>query len=121
MEDILVPIAFFAIIPVTVWAVSRYRYRAHAKTIRLLETMSSQGEPITTEIVQTLGVRRRPKHADLRLGSILVAIALATLFTGIMIPEDDAQIVFTTIASFPFLVGLVYLGLWFMVSRKEEG
>lgn len=120
MEEIFVPIALFAIIPVTVWAVTAYRFKSHAQTTKVLEAMAAKGEPITPEIVAALGVRRRAKHADLRLGLILIALALATLFTGMLIPEEEATTVFTAFASFPLLVGLVYIGLWFGVSRKED-
>lgn len=119
MEDVLVPIALFAIIPVIVWAVSAYRYKSHAKTVSLLDTMASKGEPITPDLVRTLGMRRKPRHADLRLGLILVAIALATTFFGSLIPDDEAPQIFLGFASFPFLVGIVFIGLWFGISRKD--
>ncbi|MGB3401384.1 MAG: hypothetical protein WBA77_01690 [Microcoleaceae cyanobacterium] len=119
MEDILVPLGFFAVIPTTVWAVSAYRHKSHAATIGLLETMAGKGDPITPEIVETLGVQRRPRHADLRTGLILIAVALATLFTGTISPDDEATTVFAAVASFPLLVGLVFVGLWFGISRRD--
>jgi hypothetical protein len=120
MEDVIVPVALFAIIPATVWAVSAYRYKSHAETLKVLDTMASRGDTITPELVSTLGVRRRPKHADLRLGLVLLAIAAAMLFSAGLIPDDEPQIVLTAFASFPFLIGLVYIGLWFGVSRKSQ-
>ena len=89
MEDTLVSIALFAVIPFIVWAVSAYRHKSHAETINLLDTMVNKGEPVTTELVEILGVRREPKHADIRLGLILIAISIATvLFDGAV---DDAE------------------------------
>jgi hypothetical protein len=120
MEEVFVPIALFAIIPVIVWAVAAYRFKSHAATIGLLETVASKGEPITVELVKTLGVRRKPKHADLRLGLILIAIAAATAIFGTVIPEEEATRIFFGFASFPFLVGVVFLVLWFTVSRQSE-
>jgi uncharacterized membrane protein YfcA len=120
MEDTLVPIALFAIIPAIVWAVSAYRHKSHASTISLLDTIASKGEPITVDLVKTLGVRRKPKHADLRLGLILIALAAATAIFGTVIPEEEATRIFMGFASFPFLVGLVFLVLWFAVSRRTE-
>lgn len=120
MEEILVPIAFFAIIPAIVWAVAAYRHKSHAATVQLLETMAEKGETITPEIIKTLGVRRRPQHADLRLGLILIAIALSVVIFGTVIPDEEATEIFRGLASFPFLVGLVFLGLWFGIGRKSE-
>lgn len=120
MEDILVPIAFFAIIPVIVWAVSAYRYKSHAETVRVLDTMASKGDTITPEIVAALGVRRRSKHADLRTGLILIAIAVSTAILGALIPDAEATRIFFGFASFPFLVGLVLVALWVLITRKAE-
>lgn len=120
MEDVIVPVALFATIPAIVWAISAYRHKSHAATVQLLETMASHGKSITPEIIKTLGVRRRPKHADLRLGSILIAIAVSIVFFGTVVPDDEAAEVFRGFAAFPFLVGLVFLGLWFGITRKSE-
>ena len=120
MEEVLVPIALFAIIPLTVWAVAAYRHRSHAATVQLLETMAAKGEPITPEIIKTLGVRRRPKHADLRLGLILIALAVSIILFGTVVPDDEASEIFRGFAAFPFTVGIVFLGLWFGITRKSE-
>jgi hypothetical protein len=120
MEEIFVPIALFAIIPVIVWAVSAYRFKTHAATVGLLDSIASKGEPITVELVKTLGVRRKPKHADLRLGLILIALAVSTGIFGTVIDDAEATRIFFGFASFPFLVGLVFLVLWFTVSRQAE-
>lgn len=120
MEEILVPIALFAIIPVTVWAITAYRHKSHSATMSVLKTMATNNETITPEIIKTLGVRRRPKHADLRLGLILVAVAVSMVIFGTVIPDEDSTEIFRGLASFPFLVGLVFIGLWFAVSRKSE-
>jgi hypothetical protein len=119
MVEILVPLGLFAIIPLTVWAVSAYRFKSHSQTMGVLDTMAQRGDTLTPEIIAELGVRRRPKHADLRLGLVLIALGLATFITGMLIPEDEAMLVFTAFSSFPLLVGLVYVGLWFGISRKD--
>lgn len=119
-EDILVPLAFFAIIPVSIWAVSAYRAKSHKATIGLLETMANKGEPITPDLVKTLGVRRKPKHADLRTGLILIAITLGLFIFAGVIPDDEAPTIITALAAFPGLIGAVFVGLWFFLTRKDE-
>jgi uncharacterized membrane protein YfcA len=120
MEEVFVPIALFAIIPLIVWAVTAYRFKSHAATVGLLEAVANNGEPITIDLVRALGVRRKPKHADLRLGLILIAIAAATAIFGTVIPEEEATRIFFGFASFPFLVGAVFILLWVTVSRQSE-
>jgi len=75
---------------------------------------------ITPDVIKSLGVRPTKSHRDLRIGLFLIAISLASVFFGGLIPEEEAHTVFLGIASFPFLVGLVYLGLWGFITRKED-
>jgi len=50
---------------------------------------------------------------------ILIAIAVASMIFGSLAPEaEHGQKVMTGIASFPFLVGLVYCIFWFLFGRK---
>ena len=119
MSEALVPIFMFAAIPLTVWAVSAYRHKTHKATLDVMSTMVDKGEALTPEVVRALGIRPRRKHNDLRVGLILIAIAIATIFMGGAIPEKEAQHVMGGIAAFPFMVGLVYTGLWVFIGRKS--
>lgn len=119
MEETLVPIALFAIIPVTVWAVASYRHKSMKAATEVMKTMVDKGESLTPETIRALGIRPRRKHGDLRTGLILIALAVATIFLGGAIPEKEAQQVFGGLAMFPLLVGLVYVGLWTFIGRKN--
>ncbi|MGB0908276.1 MAG: DUF6249 domain-containing protein [Maricaulaceae bacterium] len=119
MEDTLVPIALFAIIPAIVWAVSAYRHKSHKAATEVMKVMVDKGEALNPDTIRALGIRPRRKHGDLRLGLILIAIALATIFMGGVIPDDEAQQVFGGLAMFPLLVGVVYVGLWVFIGRKS--
>jgi len=120
MDDILVPIVFFAIIPVTIWLVLKYRTAAHSKTTDTLTALINKDVDITPDLIRALDVRPVKRHRDLRIGLFLIAISLASIFFGGLIPEEEAHDVFLGLASFPFLVGLVYLGLWALITRKDE-
>ncbi|WP_371396883.1 DUF6249 domain-containing protein [Fretibacter rubidus] len=120
MEEIVVPIALFSIIPVIVGLVVFNRRKAQEAMSEVIKEIVSKGEPLTPEIVQSLGVRQKPKHADLRTGLILIAIGIATIFLGGAIPEDEAQTVFGGLAMFPILVGAVLVGLWAFIGRKSD-
>ena len=119
MEEILVPLGLFAMVPLIVWAVCAYRYKTKKAIMKLLDTMSNKGEPITPATIYALGIRPRNKHADLRTGVVLVALALAFILCGGAIPEEDAQRGFAGIAMFPLMIGLAYLGLWAFIGRKQ--
>lgn len=120
MDDILVPISLFAIIPITTWLVLKYRTAAYSKTADTLTALINKDVEITPELIRSLGVRPAKRHRDLRIGLFLIAISLAAVFFGGLIPEDEAHDIFLGLASFPFLVGLVYLGLWALITRKDD-
>jgi len=119
MSEVLVPIALFALPAVIVWAVASYRYKSMKATTEVMKTMVEKGDSLTPETIKALGIRPKRRHGDLRTGLILIAIAVAMIFLGGAIPEKEAQQVFGGFAMFPLLVGLVYVGLWTFISRKN--
>ncbi len=120
MEDILVPLGFFAIVPIIVWTVSSARRKSHEATTKVIKSMVEKGETVTPETVRALGIRPKPKHSDLRTGLILMALAVATILFGGVIDEPEAQKAFGGLAMFPLLIGAVYTGLWAFITRKDE-
>ena len=119
MEEVLIPIALFAIAPLIVWAVCAYRFKTKKAVMKLLEVMTNKGEAISPEIIRSLGIQPRSPDADLRTGSILIALAIALFALGFIIGEIDAVRGLSGVAMFPFLIGATYLGLWKFVGRKE--
>ena len=122
MEAVLgvfIPIIIFASIPIMVWTVSHYRHKTQKSNADILIAMANKGEAITPELIQALGVQKKPKNHDLRRGVILISIAIASFILAKFIPEADAQSVLTGLAMFPLFVGIAYIGLWALVSRKE--
>ena len=119
MEGVIFLVGFFGVIPLTVWALSVYRHKTMRATTEVMKAMVEKGDILTPETIRSLGVRPRRKHGDLRTGLILIAIAVAMIFLGGAIPEEEAQQVFGGFAMFPLLVGLVYVGLWTFIGRKN--
>jgi len=119
MEDIFVPLGMFGSIALMVWAVCAYRYKTKKAVMKLLEVMTNKGEPISPEVVRSLGIQPRNPNADLRTGSILIAISIALFALGFIIGEPDAVRGLSGVAMFPFLIGATYLGLWKFVGRNE--
>jgi len=119
MEGVLAIIGVFGVVPAIVWAISAYRHKTMKATTEVMKAMVEKGETLTPETIRALGIRPKRKHGDLRTGLVLIAIAVAMMFFGGVIPEKEAQQVFGGLAMFPLLVGLVYVGLWAFISRKN--
>jgi len=119
LEGVFAIIGVFSVVPVTVWAVSAYRHKTMKATAEVMKAMVEKGETLTPEIIRSLGVRPRRKNGDLRIGLILIAVALATIFLGVVIPDEEANQAFMGVAMFPLLVGIVYVGLWAFIGRKN--
>ena len=120
MEDILVPIALFAIIPIIVWAVSHYRYKTRAKSAEVVKAMIAKDVKVTPEIIKSVGFIPKRTHGDLRNGMILIAIGVAFIFFGGAIPDEEGQAVFGAISMFPILIGIALLIFWYAISRKDQ-
>ncbi|MEP3655832.1 MAG: DUF6249 domain-containing protein [Litorimonas sp.] len=119
MEEVLVPIALFAIAPLIVWAVCAYRYKTKKAIMKVLEAMTHKGEPISPAVIHALGIRPRNRNADLRTGIILIALAVAFFLLGAIIGEEDAIRGLSGIAMFPLVIGAAYVGIWAFIGRKE--
>jgi hypothetical protein len=120
MEDVLVPIALFAIIPFIIWAVSHYRYKAKVQSSEIIKAMVGKDVVVTPDVVKAVGFTPKRTHTDLRNGMILVAIGLAMIIFGGAVPEDEAQVIFAGMAMFPILIGASLLIFWYAVSRKDN-
>ena len=121
LASVVVSIAFLAIIPIIVKIVTSNRARAHARISTTIDKLIERGDAITPETVQALGIRPSQPNRDLKIGMILTAIALALIFFGDVIPDDEATTIFAGIAAFPGFVGLAYCGFWVMFGRKSNG
>lgn len=119
MEEVLVPIALFAIIPVTIWAVSHYRYKAKVNSGEVVKAMIAKDVEVTPEVIKSVGFVPKRSHVDLRNGMILVATGIAFLLFGGAIPEEEGQAAMSGLAMFPILIGIALLIFWYAISRKD--
>lgn len=118
MEEVLVPLGFFGVVPLIVWIVTSQRTKSHARTSETIQKMIERGDTITPETVQALGIRPSQPHRDLKVGLILIAVAISFFILGGVIPDDEAHAIFAGFASFPGLIGLVYCVFWFLFGRN---
>ncbi|MBL4617893.1 MAG: hypothetical protein JKY46_09360 [Robiginitomaculum sp.] len=122
MEEVLVPIALFAIVPVIVLIVSLNGRKRNADLQATVQKAIEKGVELTPETIRALGVRVKPKDSDLRSGVIYVAVALAFIILGVSIEQmadEDALPVMLGIAAFPGLIGLALIFMHFLLQDKK--
>lgn len=95
-----------------------FRYRMRGEMQQTIRASIDKGQELTPEIIERLGSPKPPRDRDLRRGIITVAIAVALIIFGSVIPDDEARQVFAGIASFPFCLGIAFFILHFF-SRRD--
>lgn len=125
MEDILVPIALFAMVGFIVAAGFYFGHKTRASAYQTLQAVINRGEPVSADVIKAIRLPVRPKKADLRRGVVLLAIAAAFVVFGwgIAFTEIDAREAwgpFLGMASFPGLVGLAFIALHFIARQDED-
>ena len=126
--EILIPLGFFAMIAAIVimpgWLRSRERERLH-ETLRLAY---EKGQPVPPEMIEALQYEK-PRPAlpdrDLRRGVILLCVAAALIFMGVVFGQmehgADGHMMWPAlgVAAFPGFIGLGYLAFW-LASRGKK-
>ena len=118
MED-LVPIVLFVTIG-AVFALAFYlKYRTRHDVQNTVRAAIDRGESLSPELIETLAVSIASPFADLRKGVISLALGAAAMAFATLLGEEDARGPIMALASFPILVGIAYLGLWYFTGRNR--
>jgi hypothetical protein len=120
MEDILVPVALFAVIGTTLCLSFYFRHRTRREIQMTVRAAIEQGQELTPEVLERLSDSLDPRNGDLRRGVISIAIGMAFFTFGTVLGEEDAEAPLRAISAFPFIVGLGYIALWFFIRRKSS-
>ncbi|PHR93564.1 MAG: hypothetical protein COA69_02685 [Robiginitomaculum sp.] len=120
MEGIFAIIGIFGGIPLTIWIFLHHKFKVRAKSAELVNALINKDKDVTSELIRAIGFAPSRSHSDLRASLILGAIGTAMYIFGRAIPEEEAEVIFGGLASFPFLIGLALFAFWFFVSRKDE-
>ena len=123
MEDILIPIAFFAMIAAIVIAPRYLRSREREKLQETLRLAIEKGQPIPPEIVAAIASDARPPPSpdrDLRRGIIWLAVAagLAALGGAMWVHHGEATFALLGAAAFPGFIGLAFIVIALISRRK---
>src|SRR5689334_15055681 len=125
--EILIPLAFFAMIAALVIAPRYFRSLERQKMAETLRVAIEKGQPLPTEVIDAMssnvrspGLPPSPQR-DLRTGIIWlgVGVGLAAMGAAISFEEADALYPFLGIAAFPVFIGLAFVALSFLNKSKS--
>ena len=91
------------------YSVLYFRARAYRDLHVTLRAAVDKGERLTPELVEQLG---RPRDADLRRGVVSAATGVALALLAVILGEPQAIKPLLGVASFPSIIGLAYVLLW---------
>jgi hypothetical protein len=125
--EILIPLAFFAMIAGLVIVPRYFKSMERQKMAETLRVAIEKGQPLPAEIVdamssnvRTPGLPPSPQR-DLRTGIIWlgVGVGLAAMGLAISFEEADALYPFLGIAAFPVFIGLAFVALALLNKSKS--
>jgi len=112
MEDVLVPLVLFSILPVCIWLVSLFNYKKRVTAHETVRHAIDSGQSISPELIEKISLLVDPVRADLRRGVLFIAFGAAFGVLGLAIGDETAIMPMIGVAAFPVFLGLAYLGLW---------
>ncbi|CAN7387071.1 DUF6249 domain-containing protein [Phenylobacterium sp. LjRoot164] len=123
MEDILVPLGFFAMIAAIVIVPRYLKSQERQKLQETLRASIEKGAELPPEVVQALtsDAKAPPSsYRDMRAGIIWlgVAIGFASLGVAVSFSEPDALYPMLGVAAFPGFIGLALIALSFISRGK---
>lgn len=124
MEEVLVPLGFFAMIAAIV-IVPRYLKSLERQKLQdTLRASIEKGAELPPEVIQALtrDVKAPPSpYRDLRLGVIWLGLAIgfAALGFAVSFEEPDALYPMLGVAAFPGFIGLALIVLSVVARRKH--
>jgi hypothetical protein len=121
--EILIPLAFFAMIAAIVLVPGYFRSREKERLHETLRMAYEKGQPVPPEMIEALQANHQPApnlpDRDLRRGIILLCIAAAIVVFALIVGEyDDHGYGVAAVAAFPGFIGIGYIAFWLASRRK---
>ncbi|MCR5875847.1 DUF6249 domain-containing protein [Phenylobacterium sp. J426] len=125
--EILIPLAFFAMIAAIVIAPRYFRSQERQKMAETLRAAIERGQPLPQEMVDAMSTNVRSPalppspQRDLRTGIVWIAVALGLVALGLIVgfEEPDAAYWFLGFAAFPGFIGLAFVILGLINKPKS--
>ena len=119
--EVLVPIAFFAMIAAIVIVPNYLRSQERQKLQDTLRAAIEKGQPLPPEVVtaMTSDVKVKPKPSpqrDLRVGVVWLGVAVGLAALGFALSFDDADVLYPMlgVAAFPGFIGVAFIVISFI-------
>jgi len=99
-----------------------FRYRGRGDMQQTIRAAIDKGQELSPEIIDRLGNPTTPKHKDLRLALIWLALAAGLALSGFFVPDPSGQAFRGTLAgaAFPFCIGVAYLIMWRITESDRD-
>ena len=116
--EVLVPLAFFAMIVAIVALPTYFKTKERTRLHDTLRVAYERGQPVDPALIEMIqrGEKIRPTaERDLRVGIVLIAVALAMITMGAVIgrvEHDEGLWIMSGVAAFPGFIGLAFLAFW---------
>jgi hypothetical protein len=128
MDEVFIPITFFAVIAVVIWLFQHFGLRKRIEAFKVISLAIEKGQPLTPEALASMARMSSP-IADLRRGIVFVAIAAGFASFSTIIGWNatgefrDVVRGLYGVATFPLFIGLAFLGLHFFAneSKRRQG
>jgi hypothetical protein len=123
--EVLVPLGLFAMIVAVVALPAYFKTRERTRLHDTLRVAYERGQPVDPALIEMIqrGEKARPTaERDLRVGVVLIAIALAMITLGSVIgyhEDEDAFSIMSGVAAFPGFIGLAFLAFWAAKRGKQ--
>ncbi len=119
MGEEMIPIVLFIVFGAVLGLSFHFRHKTRQELQTTVRVAIDHGQELTPEVLEGLADSLNSKFSDLRRGVISIAIGLAILVFGFLLDKEEAERPLMAISVFPFLVGIVYVGLWYFIRRKD--
>jgi len=126
MDEVLIPLAFFAMIAAIFIAPRYFKSQERQKMAETLRVAIEKGQPLPPEVVDAMssnvrnpGLPPSPQR-DLRTGIIWLGVGVGFAALGLVISfeEPDALFPCLGLASFPTFIGLAFIALG-LLNKKQ--
>lgn len=121
MAGEFIPISMFVGLTIIICLFFWFRYRARSDMQVTIRSAIERGQELSPEIVDRLGHPKAPRHKDLRLALIWLALAAGLALCGFFAPDPSGTAFQGTLAgaAFPFCIGVAYLIMWRFASDER--